>query len=150
MGFVNQLRLLLIAVGSLKNGPEFELYHHYKKRLGASFSLLEIKASTPEREAEQILKSIPPQYFILALDERGTSLTSREFSACLEKAQLHYNGIVCIIGGADGLTENLRQQSHQLISFGKMTWPHMLVRAMITEQLYRAVSLMNHHPYHRD
>ena len=85
------------------------------------------------------------------MDERGTSLSSRDFAAKIDGFQNNSFGTVqFIIGGADGLSDDIRKKAHFMMSFGKQTWPHMLARAMLAEQLYRATSILANHPYHRE
>ncbi len=88
---------------------------------------------------------------IIALDERGKDLPSREIAAQFGNWQQQgISSIGIIIGGADGLSDELRKKTHLLLAFGRATWPHMLVRAMLAEQLYRVSSILENHPYHRD
>ena len=112
------------------------------------------KISGPElkqAEAELLLDNVPKGAVIVALDERGKTMGSREFAGKIENWQDQGRGdIAFIIGGADGLDETVRARSDLLISFGAMTWPHMLVRPMLAEQLFRASSILAGHPYHRD
>lgn len=84
--------------------------------------------------------------FTIALDEHGENLSSKEFAELLRDKPL----VNFIIGEADGLPENLRKNAHKLISFGRLTWPHKLVRVLLCEQIYRSWSLLNNHPYHRE
>lgn len=149
MGFLIQLPCTLLAVGSLKSGSEFDLIQKYQKRL-KSLSIIEVKASDPEGEALTFEKHLKPSDFIIALDERGKDMGSQALATTLLKASQEYKRIVFIIGGADGLTEELRKRAHLLLSFGKLTWPHMLVRVMACEQIYRIHTILNDHPYHRE
>jgi 23S rRNA (pseudouridine1915-N3)-methyltransferase len=102
-------------------------------------------------EADKLLAQIPKNAVLVALDERGESLDSGTFAQRLGawrdagRADLAF-----VIGGADGLDEEVRRRADLLLSFGRLTWPHMLVRGMLAEQLYRAQQILAGHPYHRD
>ena len=107
--------------------------------------------SRRKREAELITAAIPDGATIVALDETGRNLTSREFAKRLSHwRDTGTNALVFIIGGADGLTDEIRNKATLVMSFGKSTWPHLLVRGMLAEQLYRAQQIHAGHPYHRD
>jgi 23S rRNA (pseudouridine1915-N3)-methyltransferase len=159
------MRLALIAVGKLKAGPERELFDRYFKRLGELARPLgfqgvvfsEIDESRSPRaadrqveEARGILAALPKGARIVLLDERGAAQTSAQFAAGIARARdISVPAYALVIGGADGLAQNLRDSADASISFGAMTWPHQLVRVMAAEQLYRALSIMAGHPYHR-
>lgn len=101
-------------------------------------------------EAKLIAAAIPPGAAVLVLDERGKSLPSRQLAQRLGGWRDESRPIAAIIGGADGLTDDLRRSADLLLAFGAMTWPHQLARIMLAEQLYRAQSILAGHPYHRD
>ena len=101
-------------------------------------------------ECAQILSRLSPDAFIFALDERGKSLPSREMASKIQDLQNNSRDLQFIIGGADGLNADIRKQSNFLLSFGAQTWPHMLARVMLLEQIYRAQQILKNHPYHRD
>jgi 23S rRNA (pseudouridine1915-N3)-methyltransferase len=159
------LRLLLIGVGRLKAGPERELFERYFKRLvdlartsGISgVDLREIeegRARRPEdRQAEEsrrILASLPKGARLALLDERGAALSSAQWADEIGKARDNAAPIYALaIGGPDGFDPSLRAQAQSVLSFGAMTWPHQLVRVMAAEQLYRSLSILAGHPYHR-
>ena len=160
------MKIFIGAVGRLKDGPARELCREYLHRLGAqgpsagirSVAVHEIpesnRRSADERrdeEAAGLLAAVPGGTCIFALDERGRTMASRAFATRL--TELQASGTVVagfLIGGPDGHGDAVRQASARLLSFGPMTWPRMLVRAMLTEQLYRAVTILAQHPYHRD
>lgn len=152
------MRLTLIAVGRAKKGPEQELFASYQKRLRPSLELIEVEekrrlsdAELMAREAELILAKVPEGAYVIALDERGKAMKSRAFSRFLTTEQ--DNGtrdMVFLIGGANGLAPEVRDRANKLLCFGPQTWPHMLVRSMLAEQIYRAQSIQAGHPYHRD
>lgn len=139
------MKLLVAAVGKMKAGPEQALYREYARRLSSSLTCKECK-----NEA-QLLAACAGYDRIVALDERGTPLSSREFSDELKKFQQQgYSSVAFMIGGAEGLDQALLKKANLIWSFGRVTWPHMLVRSLLVEQLYRAQSIMNGHPYHKD
>ena len=97
-----------------------------------------------------LLGSIPPSTFLITLDENGENLTSEEFAACLQDIQVYHQGkLGLIIGGPNGLSKEIKDKSQKSIAFGHMTWPHLFVRVMLVEQLYRAQQILKGHPYHR-
>ena len=159
------MRISLICVGRLKSGAERELFERYFKRLAesarsvgiAGVDFREIAGSRARRpddrrseEASAILAAIPAGAELIALDEGGSSPTSAVWAADIERARDSSRpAYAVVIGGPDGLDASLRERAHRLIGFGAMTWPHQLVRVMACEQLYRAVSILSGHPYHR-
>jgi 23S rRNA (pseudouridine1915-N3)-methyltransferase len=147
------MKYKLLALGSLKGGPEKQLFEHYVKRITLDFSVHELipkKHYTKEDEGSLILSHLSFTDYVIALDEKGKDISTRSFFEILENRSLQFKGCVFIIGGADGLSKTVTERCHMLISFGKMTWPHMLVRALLAEQLYRCQQIKNNHPYHRD
>jgi len=151
------VRLTLIAVGRAKRGPEQELFNAYLKRLRPGLDLIEVEEKRPlsgaelmAREAELIAEKIPDGAFLVALDERGKAQKSRQFAEKFGDLRDSGRDVAFIIGGADGLDESLRTRADMLLGFGPQTWPHMLVRVMLAEQVYRAQSILAGHPYHRD
>lgn len=155
------MRLTICAVGRLRGGPERALYDDYAKRLdraGRALSLgpLDLREVEDKKgggmSAEAVLldKAIPDNAALWTLDERGTLLSSPDFSRKI--CALRDDGasdLAFLIGGADGIDPTLRARASFSISFGKMVWPHMLVRVMLAEQLYRAVGIAAGTPYHR-
>lgn len=152
------LRTHLVAVGRMKAGPERTLFDHYAARLTPPPELREVEEKRnlpPERmkprEAELLLGAIPQGARIIALDERGKSLGSQEFAQLLgEWRDEGVRDVAFVIGGADGLGRAVLDQASLVLSFGKMTWPHMLVRGLVAEQLFRANAILSGHPYHRE
>jgi 23S rRNA (pseudouridine1915-N3)-methyltransferase len=151
------MKTILLAIGKLR-GPEAEWCADYQKRLKGDIGVKELTASknlAPEAvqraEGELLLKNIPAKSFVVLLDERGKDLTSRDFSAHVQR--WHETGLaqlVFLIGGADGVTDAIRAKADFTLGFGKLTWPHRLVRVMLLEQIYRAQQINAGHPYHRD
>lgn len=151
------MRLWLAAVGRVKPGPELDLFTLYGKRLAAPLTVREVEEKrplpTPERmarEAELLLAAIPPQAVVVALDERGKSVGSVDFANRLTRWRDDgVADLAFLIGGADGHGQAVRDRAAWLLSFGAMTWPHMLVRVLLAEQLWRAQAIAQGHPYHR-
>ena len=151
------MRVLIVAVGKAKPGPEQDLCALYADRLPWSVDVKEIppnKDQSPEvrktREAEALLKAVPEDSVIIALDETGTTESSEKFAKRV--AGWRDGGartLAFIIGGADGQGAAVRKHARHTLSLGLMTWPHMLVRGLLMEQLYRAQCILTGHPYHR-
>ncbi|HSG37226.1 MAG TPA: 23S rRNA (pseudouridine(1915)-N(3))-methyltransferase RlmH [Paracoccaceae bacterium] len=155
------MRVHLVVVGRLRAGPELDLIKDYLTRFdrtGRALGLgpaqvIEVedkKGGGMAAEAALLEKAIPSGSLICCLDERGKVMTSPDFADQL--GQWRDNGrqdVAFVIGGADGIDPALRERADALLSFGKMVWPHMLVRVMLTEQLYRAASILAGAPYHR-
>ena len=159
------MRITIAAVGRLKRAPEKDLCDDYITRtvkLGrqagiTGLQLLEIPESQhaegavrKSQEAAQLTGKIPPGARIVCLDERGEAKDTVQFSKLIQKqADAGTQELVFVIGGPDGLDPDFVDAATNTLSFGRMTWPHRLVRVMLTEQIYRAVTLMVNHPYHR-
>lgn len=101
-------------------------------------------------EEERILAAIPPQSFLIVLDERGKAPTSMELADWLKKWQQQGENLCFVIGGADGMTASLKDRARLLMRLSSLTLPHGMVRVLLTEQLYRAQSILHNHPYHRE
>lgn len=152
------MRITIAAVGKWKAGPERALFEEYKKRLKWPVTLKEVEERRPlpvpqlkAREAELLLDAIPKKPpLLIALDERGKTFSSDALAKQISSWQQRGIGEAAfVIGGADGLDDSLRARAGLLLSLGAMTWPHMLVRVMLIEQLYRAQQILAGHPYHR-
>ena len=147
----------IVAVGRMKPGPQADLMKTYIDRVTWSMRLVEVEPRTMRdadaqktADAEAIRAKLPPGAVIVALDERGKTMTSPDFAAWIGRQQTDgAQHIVFILGGADGLHESLCAEARLVLAFGQMTWPHMLARAMLAEQLYRAQQILAGHPYHR-
>lgn len=147
----------IIAPGRMKKSLFEPLFADYQKRLGWGVVLHEIesKHTLPEKiradEHAQILGKLKPGAFVVALDERGKSLKSLEFADIFRDLQSRgQNHMQCVLGGADGLSDDIRGRADLLLSFGRQTWPHMLARVMLLEQIYRGQQILGGHPYHRE
>lgn len=150
------MKLLIAAVGRAKASPEQQLYHDYAGRLKWKLECKEFEAKLADtaqrkaREAELLLAACKGYGKIIALDETGKNLSSAEFADHMKRWQGQGNSsFAFVIGGADGLDKIVLEKSHLVWSLGKVTWPHLLVRALLAEQLYRASSIISGHPYHR-
>lgn len=159
------MRLLIAAVGRLKQGPERELFAHYLARAEAlgrklSFTPLtaievaESKASSAaarcRAEAEALLAKVPDGHKLICLDRTGNPLASEAFAQFLAKLRDGgAPGAAFLIGGADGHPSTLLEKADKVLSFGPMTLPHGLARIVLAEQLYRAETILAGHPYHR-
>ena len=154
------MKINIYAIGRIKSCPEAILINDYVSRfdrIGKHIGLGPIKIIEKETKTSGILSegkilinSIPDDSIICLLDEKGTDLDSVAFANKIEHWKDNLNlDLSLIIGGSEGLSKELKQRAHHSISLGKMVWPHRLVRVMITEQLYRAASIISGLPYHK-
>ncbi|TCL01337.1 23S rRNA (pseudouridine1915-N3)-methyltransferase [Shimia isoporae] len=155
------LKVHICAVGRLRSGPERDLLDDYLTRFDRTGRALGLGPVTVHEvedrknggmsaEAPLLQGVIPKGAVICALDERGKLMSSPEFADMLGGWRDEGRGDVAfVIGGADGIDPSLRAQVDAKLSFGKMVWPHMLARVMLSEQLYRAASILAGAPYHR-
>ena len=155
------MRVHVCAVGRLRAGPELDLLRDYLTRFERTGRPLGLGPATVHEvedrrgggmaaEAELLARAVPAGALMVALDERGATPTSPEFAGQL--AGWRDGGrqdVAFVIGGADGIDPGLRARAGAMISFGRMVWPHMLVRVMLAEQLYRAATILSGSPYHR-
>jgi 23S rRNA (pseudouridine1915-N3)-methyltransferase len=159
------VRILVAAVGRLRDGPELSLIEDYSARIRSSgralgvsaFDIVEVEAprglagqARQTREAALLAEAASAAARRITLDERGKDLPSEAFARLLggwrdEGAR----EIAFLIGGADGHDEATRKGADLILSFGRATWPHMLARAMLAEQIYRTMTILSGHPYHR-
>ena len=154
------MRIAVLAIGRLGRGPEGDLVKLYAERATAAgralglgpVEVLEIDSRKPGKAAEaEALRAHLADAHVIACDEHGAARPSRAFAA--EIAALRDRGVrrlVFLIGGADGLDPGLLEAAQSRLAFGPQTWPHALARAMLAEQIYRAVSILGGSPYHRD
>jgi len=155
------MRVHLIAVGRLRAGPERDLVADYVQRFDRTGRplglgpLVEHEVEDKKNlgmtaEADLLARAVPAGAVMVTLDERGKLMSSPEFAAML--ARWRDGGrqdVAFVIGGADGIDPSLRVKADASVSFGAMVWPHMLVRVMLAEQLYRAATILGGGPYHR-
>lgn len=152
------MRFHLIAVGKSRPGPAQSLFRDYAARLNPPLALIEVEEKRPlppdalkAREADLLLAQIPAGAVVLLLDERGAELTSPGLADKIGKWRDQGVGdIAILVGGASGHGEAARSRATATLCLGRMTWPHMLVRGLIAEQLYRAQQILVGHPYHRE
>ena len=155
------MRLRIIAIGRLRNGPEKDLIENYIVRFNrtgrplglgpAEFTELEDKKGGGKMaEGALLSKAIPSGAVVIALDEHGILQASPDFAQNLARIRDQApSELIFVIGGANGLAPEVLARADAKLSFGKMVWPHMLARVMLTEQLYRAASILSGGPYHR-
>lgn len=150
------MKVVLSAIGKAKAGPEQQLYQEYVKRVPWPISCREFDVKLNDitqrkmREGEQLLSGVSSCDRIIALDETGKTFSSPEFAGQLKNWQQQGNSSFgFIIGGSDGLSPEVLNKAHLVWSFGRVTYPHMLVRALLAEQLYRAHTIISGHPYHK-
>lgn len=152
------MRILILAVGRDRHGPSADLVADYAKRCPWRVELVDIpprrQGSAAQRLAEEATKLrqlMPSKAALIALDEHGEDLESRALAKHIGQFQHEGRGTLCfIIGSADGLDPALLKAADMRLAFGRATWPHRLVRAMLAEQIYRASTILSGHPYHRD
>ena len=159
------MRLVVVSIGRLKQGPERELAERYRERFDdigrkLGFRGLDIHEIPESRardpatriaeEATAISAAIPEKSVLVALDERGDNVDSATFARHLGRWRDEQAGYtIFTIGGADGLSPDLRRKAKLRMAFGAATWPHQMVRVMLLEQIYRAATILAGHPYHR-
>ncbi len=157
------MQVTIISVGRMKNGPEKQQIATYLERCPWPTTIIEVEEKRPlkgaermAREGDLILKALPlksgqKDAHIIALDERGKSLRSTGFAHLIQKRQdFGTSNLVFLIGGADGYDQKVKDRADTLLRLSDMTWPHMMVRVMLSEQLYRASCILSGHPYHKD
>lgn len=153
------MRIQILAIGKMKkNSPEKQIIDDYIQKTLWPIEIHEAEEHRPlssvqikEAEGKLLEKMIPKGAKIVVLDEKGKELNSHEFSEQIEHwKDQSVSDIVFLIGGAFGHSSEIKQKADLLLSFGRMTLPHMLMRAVLTEQIYRAFTLSEGHPYHKD
>ena len=148
------LAIDILAGGRAKSAPETELAHDYLHKardagraLGLSSFVL---SEWDERKPERLIDAVAGGVLLIALDERGSSLTSEAFAKQIAKwRDVGEARALFVIGGPDGLPDDVKRRAQMTLAFGTQTWPHLLVRTMLAEQLFRAVTILAGHPYHR-
>ena len=159
------MKLHISAIGKMKDGPERQLAAEYFERAGqlgrqAGITSLTVTEHSESREktadlrkadeAARLLGACPSIWYVIALDERGKDMTSEDFAEHLRKLiDSGTRDAAFLIGGPDGHAAAVHGRAEWLLSFGKLTWPHRLARVMLAEQIYRAVTILVNHPYHR-
>ncbi|WP_375677941.1 23S rRNA (pseudouridine(1915)-N(3))-methyltransferase RlmH [Bartonella sp. AP72JLCBS] len=159
------MQISIFAVGRMKSGAEQKLVQHYldcfskisgdigfhlKKLQEIPESRAQTVYQRMEEEGRKLIEFLPEKCRLIVLDERGESISSISFSEKLRRYRDEgIRDVVIALGGPDGHNEQIRKRADFLLSFGLMTWPHQIARILLTEQLYRAVTIENNHPYHR-
>lgn len=159
------MELKIITIGQLKNNPILELQNDYMLRiinLSKSIGIKNLiiqelpiskKKSIKERkkeEAEIISKHIDKSNFNIFLDASGENINSIDISKIISTNSFSGKNLIFFIGGPDGFSADIMKVTNRIISFGKVTWPHKLIRVMLLEQIYRSITILNNHPYHRN
>ena len=159
------MKLKVISIGQLKNNPILEIQRDYESRIlslskSVGIKNLEIKelpiskkSSIKERQKEEakiIAQHIKQNNLNLFLDGKGENINSVDISQIISKSSFDGKDLVFFIGGPDGFDEKIIKVANKIISFGRVTWPHKLIRIMLLEQLYRGITILNNHPYHRN
>ncbi|USO01495.1 MAG: 23S rRNA (pseudouridine(1915)-N(3))-methyltransferase RlmH [Alphaproteobacteria bacterium] len=150
------MNITILAIGKCKNTAIGSLCAHYIKRLSWTLTVVEVvpkkEAPTPnirqKHEADLLLKHIKTGDYVIALDSSGQQTTSAKLATTLEELSTSHGACTWVIGGADGLDTTIFARAQHCISLGQNTWPHMLVRVMLVEQIYRAHQILARHPYH--
>ena len=156
------MNITVLAVGTKMPRWVDDAVNEYAKRFGRDIRYV-LKESKPEKrgaginaahgmaaEEKRILEALPENAFLVILDERGKAPTSIELAEYLHQWQQNGEHVCFVIGGADGMTDTLKQKANLMMRLSSLTLPHAMVRVLLTEQLYRAVSILNNHPYHRE
>jgi 23S rRNA (pseudouridine1915-N3)-methyltransferase len=160
------MRFVVAAIGRLKSGPERELAERYRKRAADAgrkigirdVEIIEIRESRARELDRRVLEEsialaniLPDKAIIVALDEQGRSLDSTSLAGQLRNwRDAGAPAVAFVIGGADGLAAEVKKRAALTLAFGAATWPHQLARIMLLEQLYRVITILAGHPYHRD
>ncbi len=152
------MRILICAVGRARKEAPRAVYEDYARLVRWPLDLVEVEARkqlpSDKRRSEEgrlLLDKVPDAAAVVALDERGKALSSRELAKRIGGWRDEGRGCIAfLIGGADGLDNTVRARADLTLSFGRLTWPHLLARGMLAEQIYRAQQIIAGHPYHRD
>ena len=150
------MNISIISPGKFKKKPPLEeLFNYYKKRINLKIDLKEIKTFNFEEkkkllfEKNQITKHLKPTDYVVVLDKDGKMLSSKDFSVFLKKKMLERTKRICFLIGSElGLDLSLKKSCH-IISLGRKTWPHLMVRIMLIEQIYRSLEIIKNSPYHK-
>ena len=146
------MKITILAIGKCKrSSPEAAIISEYIKRSSWQITIKEKDNSTKDEEAKFLIDNIPHNSKVIVLDERGVNIKSTELADKIASWQLNGVSEICfLIGGADGHIQSTRNKADIILSFGKLTMPHMLMRAVLTEQIYRIQTIIAGHPYHRE
>jgi 23S rRNA (pseudouridine1915-N3)-methyltransferase len=150
------MQVIIAAIGRDRAGPTRELFDDYCRRAPWPIRLVEIAPRSSEpterrlrEEADRLLQTVPQGAVLVALDEAGRQLDSAGLARRIARWQEEHGTLAFVIGGPDGLARSVLDRAEIALAFGRMTWPHRMVRVMLAEQLYRAGTILSGHPYHR-
>ena len=151
------MKITIVTVGRMKKGSEKNLWDVYAKRLKWSVAVKEVEeknALGPQaikrKEADLLLAKVPKGALLVIMDQNGLNISSRDFAKRIGLWQDRgMRDLAIVIGGSDGLDQTVIDKADLKIAMGKMTWPHMLARIMLLEQIYRAQCILENHPYHK-
>jgi len=155
------MEIKLIVVGKTKSSELVRLINEYVKRINfyKKFKIIVVNSLKSKKnsekeikkiEGENVLKSVKKNELIFLLDENGKSFNSRKFADFLSNKFKTNKSIVFVVGGAHGFSNEIKQKSNEIISLSEMTFSHQIIRLFFSEQLYRALTIINNHPYHND
>lgn len=155
------MEIKLIVVGKTKSSELVRLINEYVKRINfyKKFKIIVVNSLKSKKnsekeikkiEGENVLKSVKKNELIFLLDESGKSFNSRKFADFLSNKFKTNKSIVFVVGGANGFSNEIKQKSNEIISLSEMTFSHQIIRLFFTEQVYRALTILNNHPYHND
>jgi len=155
------MEIKLIVVGKTKSSELVRLINEYVKRINfyKKFKIIVVNSLKSKKnsekeikkiEGENVLKSLKKNELIFLLDENGKSFNSRKFADFLSNKFKTNKSIVFVVGGAHGFSNEIKQKSNEIISLSEMTFSHQIIRLFFTEQVYRALTILNNHPYHND
>ena len=155
------MEIKLIVVGKTKSSELVRLINEYVKRINfyKKFKIIVVNSLKSKKnsekeikkiEGENVLKSVKKNELIFLLDENGKSFNSRKFADFLSNKFKTNKNIVFVVGGAHGFSNEIKQKSNEIISLSEMTFSHQIIRLFFTEQVYRALTILNNHPYHND
>lgn len=155
------MEIKLIVVGKTKSSELVRLINEYVKRINfyKKFKIIVVNSLKSKKnsekeikkiEGENVLKRVKKNELIFLLDENGKSFNSRKFADFLSNKFKTNKSIVFVVGGAHGFSNEIKQKSNEIISFSEMTFSHQIIRLFFTEQVYRALTILNNHPYHND
>ena len=141
----------IICVGKIKEKFYREAIEEYLKRLSKyhKINIIEVNDSNPKLEASEILKKIDSKDYIVTLEIEGKQLSSLELSNFIDKTFLNYSNITFIIGGSEGLDQEIKSKANYKLSFSNLTFPHQLFRVILLEQIYRSFKILNNETYHK-
>jgi 23S rRNA (pseudouridine1915-N3)-methyltransferase len=150
-------KINIISIGNFKkNNSYLQLFEEYRKRVDFKINLIELKnvisSNTEEQkvlEGKNIIKNFDNNFKTIVLDERGEIITTEQFCEICNKFSENFGGINFVIGGSDGLSKEVMKMADYVLSLGKMVFPHLMVRVILMEQLYRVFTINNGHPYHK-